>query len=177
MPLSDRFYRAAYYMLESQQDAEDAVQELYLRIWKSHANLTDLKSPVAYGMSLLKNICIDRIRRRSARQTEPLEKAPPVEDGPSQNPIEARDTLRFLLNEMEKLPQKQPNIFTALKLLQNAAKMLTKVLKKHFPLSAKSLNIPKEPRAQNSISTPTNPEKLSPKLLLSELFLQLRLKI
>ena len=67
MPLAERFFRAAYYMLESQQDAEDAVQELYLKIWKSHANLTDLKSPVAYGMSLLKNICIDRIRRREAQ--------------------------------------------------------------------------------------------------------------
>lgn len=110
MPLSERFYRAAYYMLESQQDAEDAVQELYLKLWSARSSLKDVRNPSAYGLSMLKNICIDRIRRRSARQTEPLEKAPPVEDGPSQNPIEARDTLRFILNEMEKLPQKQRDV-------------------------------------------------------------------
>ena len=39
MPFADRFYRAAYYMLESPQDAEDAVQELYLRLWKSRESL------------------------------------------------------------------------------------------------------------------------------------------
>ena len=110
MPLSERFYRAAYYLLESESDAEDAVQELYLKLWSARSSLKDVRNPSAYGLSMLKNICIDRIRRRSARQTEPLEKAPPVEDGPSQNPIEARDTLRFLLNEMEKLPQKQRDV-------------------------------------------------------------------
>ena len=110
MPYADRFYRAAYYLLESESDAEDAVQELYLKLWSARSSLKDVRKPSAYGLSMLKNICIDRIRRRSARQTEPLEKAPPVEDGPSQNPIEARDTLRFLLNEMEKLPQKQRDV-------------------------------------------------------------------
>ena len=110
MPYADRFYRAAYYLLESESDAEDAVQELYLKLWSARSSLKDVRNPSAYGLSMLKNICIDRIRRRSARQTEPLEKAPPVEDGPSQNPIEARDTLRFLLNEMEKLPQKQCDV-------------------------------------------------------------------
>ena len=110
MPYADRFYRAAYYLLESESDAEDAVQELYLKLWSARSSLKDVRNPSAYGLSMLKNICIDRIRRRSACQTEPLEKAPPVEDGPSQNPIEARDTLRFLLNEMEKLPQKQRDV-------------------------------------------------------------------
>ena len=110
MPYADRFYRAAYYLLESESDAEDAVQELYLKLWSARSSLKDVRNPSAYGLSMLKNICIDRIRRRSARQTEPLEKAPPVEDGSSQNPIEARDTLRFLLNEMEKLPQKQRDV-------------------------------------------------------------------
>ena len=72
MPLSERFYRAAYYMLESQQDAEDAVQELYLKLWRSRDSLSGLRNPVAYGLSLLKNICLDRIRRREVRKAEQL---------------------------------------------------------------------------------------------------------
>lgn len=107
---AERFYRVAFHLLESREDAEDAVQELYLKLYESKHRLNAVSNPLAYGISVLRNICIDRIRRRSARQTEPLEKAPPVEDGPSQNPIEARDTLRFLLNEMEKLPQKQRDV-------------------------------------------------------------------
>ena len=31
IPLAERFYRVAFHLLESGQDAEDAVQELYLK--------------------------------------------------------------------------------------------------------------------------------------------------
>ena len=110
MPLAERFYRAAYYMLESQQDAEDAVQELYLRIWKSHANLTDLKSPAAYGMSLLKNICIDRIRRREIRKAEPLEAGVPQADAPPEKRLAARDILKKVMEEIDRLPQTQARV-------------------------------------------------------------------
>ena len=110
MPLAERFYRVAYYMLESQQDAEDAVQELYLKIWKSHANLTDLKSPAAYGMSLLKNICIDRIRRREIRKAEPLEAGVPQADAPPEKRLAARDILKKVMEEIDRLPQKQARV-------------------------------------------------------------------
>ena len=110
MPLAERFYRAAYYMLESQQDAEDAVQELYLKIWKFHANLTDLKSPAAYGMSLLKNICIDRIRRREIRKAEPLEAGVPLADVPPEKRLAARDILKKVMEEIDRLPQTQARV-------------------------------------------------------------------
>ena len=58
----------------------------------------------------MKNICIDRIRKRTIRQAEPLEKAPPLEDAPPERRSESRDTLRYLIGEMEKLPQKQRDV-------------------------------------------------------------------
>ena len=35
LPFADRFYRVAYHLLESQEDAEDAVQELYIKLLRS----------------------------------------------------------------------------------------------------------------------------------------------
>lgn len=110
IPLSDRFYRVAYYLLESEADAEDAVQELYLKLWAARSSLEDIQNPAAYGILLLKNICIDRIRKRQIRKAEPLEKAPPLEEAPPERRMEMRDTLRHLLDEMEKLPQKQRDV-------------------------------------------------------------------
>ena len=63
LPYSVRFYRVAYHLLESQQDAEDAVQTLYLKLWDSRDRMSEIKNPLAYGIFILKNICIDRIRR------------------------------------------------------------------------------------------------------------------
>lgn len=110
IPLAERFYRVAFYLLESESDAEDAVQELYLKLWSVRSSLADVRNPFAYGVSLLKNICIDRIRRRTARQTEPLEKAPPLAEVSAHRHMEITDTLRFLLGEMEKLPQRQREV-------------------------------------------------------------------
>lgn len=110
MPLSERFYRAAYYMLESQQDAEDAVQELYLKLWRSRDNLSGLRNPVAYGLSLLKNICLDRIRRREVRKAEPLDLATPPESPPHDRQTDAKDMLKLVMLEIDKLPQKQAEV-------------------------------------------------------------------
>lgn len=105
--MAERFYRVAYYLLESEEDAEDAVQELYLKLWAARSGLSAVQNPPAYGISMLKNICIDRIRKRMVRKAEPLEKVPCPEDAHLEGREDMKDTLRYLLQEMEKLPQKQ----------------------------------------------------------------------
>lgn len=110
LPLADRFYRVAFYLLESEPDAEDAVQELYLKLWSARSTLEGIQNPAAYGISMLKNICIDRIRKRAVRKAEPLEKAPPLEGNHSESRIDMKDTLRYLLEEMEKLPDRQRTV-------------------------------------------------------------------
>ena len=107
IPLADRFYRVAYYLLESEEDAEDAVQELYLKLWAARSGLSGVQNPSAYGISMLKNICIDRIRKRMVRKAEPLDKVPHPEDAHAESRTDIKDALRYLLEEMEKLPDKQ----------------------------------------------------------------------
>ena len=110
IPLADRFYRVAYYLLESEEDAEDALQELYLKLWAARSGLSAVQNPSAYGISMLKNICIDRIRKRMVRKAEPLEKVSHPEDADQESRTDMKDTLRYLLLEMEKLPQKQRTV-------------------------------------------------------------------
>lgn len=107
LTLSGRFYRIAYYILDSQEDAEDAVQELYLRIFSGLKNMMDVRNPVAYGTTLLRNICIDRIRRRNAVRTEEIQEYIVSDTSGPDETSACRDALKFLLQEMEKLPEKQ----------------------------------------------------------------------
>lgn len=110
IPLADRFYRAAYYMLESRQDAEDAVQELYLKLWKARESLPGVNNPVAYGMSLLKNICIDKVRRREVRKSEPLGEGVPPEAPSPESQMASKDLLKLILIEIDKLPDRQAEV-------------------------------------------------------------------
>ena len=65
LSLTDTLYRIAYFMLESRAEAEDAVQEVFLKLWESRDSLDGIRSPKAYCITLLKNHCLDRIRRAS----------------------------------------------------------------------------------------------------------------
>lgn len=110
IPLADRFYRVAYHLLESRDDAEDAVQELYLKILSIPGKLVYVRDPAAYGITLLKNICIDRIRRRESRRAEQLEDFMAADASGPERKMTEKDTLSRVMKEMERLPEKQAKV-------------------------------------------------------------------
>ena len=110
LPLSNRFYRVAYHILESQEDAEDAVQELYLKLIKTPDKFSNIQDPAAYGITILRNICIDIIRRRDKRRSEELHEYMIADvDSPDKAATE-KDKLRMLIHEIDRLPQKQSKV-------------------------------------------------------------------
>lgn len=104
IPLQERFYRVAFYLLEDRADALDAVQDLYVKLWKMRASLDLVRNPAAYGALLMRNLCIDRIRR--LRPTGPLEDdlpgAPPPDEA-----LMTKEAAGTLLQAMERLPDSQ----------------------------------------------------------------------
>ena len=110
IPLADRFYRVAYHLLESRDDAEDAVQELYLKILSIPGKLVYVRDPAAYGITLLKNICIDRIRRRESRKAEQLEELMATDAFGPDRKMTGKETLKRVMEEMRKLPEKQAKV-------------------------------------------------------------------
>lgn len=79
VPLAETLYRIAFYMLESRAEAEDAVQELFLKLWETRDRLDEIQSPKAYSIRLLKNLCLNRIRQaQQLRFTPNCRKQKPV---------------------------------------------------------------------------------------------------
>lgn len=107
LPLYDRFYRVAYHILESQEDAEDAVQELYLKLMRTPDRFSEIQDPAAFGITILRNICIDIIRRRKKRRSEELNEYMIADDSSPDKASAEKDKLRILIHEIDRLPQKQ----------------------------------------------------------------------
>ena len=110
IPLAERFYRVAFYLLESESDAEDAVQELYLKLWSARSSLAAVRNPFAYGVSLLKNICIDKIRRRESRRAEQLEEFIVADASGPEKQMAEKDALARVMKEMGRLPERQAKV-------------------------------------------------------------------
>lgn len=104
LPLSNSLYRVAIYILESSQDAEDVLQDLYIKLWQSRGNLDIVRNPKAYCTRLLKNMCIDRIRR-TVPNDRLLESASVTEDADAQSSLESREQLGAALDAMDTLSE------------------------------------------------------------------------
>lgn len=104
LPLQGRFYRVAFYLLEDEADAKDAVQELYLKLWTLRDHLELIREPAAYGSLLMKNLCIDRIRKRKPREALQEDQA---DDPPPDRQLELREELKDALGKMDALPPNQ----------------------------------------------------------------------
>jgi RNA polymerase sigma-70 factor (ECF subfamily) len=66
----DQAWTLARFLLKDRAEAEDAVQEAFIRLW-NHRDNVDPDRIKPWLMKVTRNICLDRLRRR--RYTEPLE--------------------------------------------------------------------------------------------------------
>ena len=107
LPLQGQFYRMAYFMLEDEADAKDAVQDLYMKLWNLRDHLEMIREPSAYGALMLKNLCIDFIRRRKPSEAL-LENM--AEGDPPDKEMDLREDLQAVAKAMEKLPPGQQKL-------------------------------------------------------------------
>ena len=63
-PLKDKIFRFARRMLEQTEEAEDLVQEVFIRMWKNREKLDDYRSLEALAMITTKNLCLDKLKAR-----------------------------------------------------------------------------------------------------------------
>lgn len=109
IPLSDSLYRVAYYILESEQDAKDTVQDLYIKLWNLRDTLDAVSNPKAYCIRLLKNKCIDRIRQRSKETTE-LQEDMVSDPSDISRVTEYKETVRRVTDLIGKLPERHKKV-------------------------------------------------------------------
>lgn len=105
LPLSERLYRIAYYILESEDDAKDVVQDLFIKLWNSRDTLDSVHNPQAYCITLLRNMAIDRIRKRNIYDGPPPETVCGNDD--VHRDIENREKLKMLKDAIGKLSESQ----------------------------------------------------------------------
>ena len=116
LPLTEGLYRVAYYLLETEQDAKDEVQDLFIKLWNSRDTLDNVHNPMGYSIRLLKNQCIDRLRKESRHARADLTDEI-ASDDTADGPQAAREQTERLMRAVRKLPEKQRKVLE-LKLLR-----------------------------------------------------------
>ena len=106
--LRDRIYRITKRMLISQEEAQDATQEVIIKLWQMQPdNRAAVKSIEAYSITMAKNYCMDRLK---SKQAQNLSLEPdfngPVEASLSKK-IETSDALKWVEKLIDQLPENE----------------------------------------------------------------------
>ena len=113
LPFYPRLQRVALRMLGNVEDAEDMVQEVYMKLWGKREELPDVQNMEAYCVALTKNMCIDRLRLAEVDRVDvddvPLSLAA-ADDVASL--LERQDAVEQVKLIIETLPEKQQQVIT-----------------------------------------------------------------
>ena len=104
-------YREAYKVLGDAFEAEDAVQNLYVRLWEQRERLDNLASPKEYCLRALKNICIDRWRKMRTRDEE-VDFVEEISEANAPPDVEREEAEEFVNHFLATLPQRQQRVMT-----------------------------------------------------------------
>lgn len=102
-------YRVALYILESEQDAEDAVQDLYIKLWNGSDILDNVRNPEAYCITMVRNLCLDRLRRKENKLVGAMDRDI-ADDRETADSIIRKEDLGRVLKAMESLSEKQRKV-------------------------------------------------------------------
>lgn len=111
LPLHKELFRVAMRILGDSCEAEDAVQNLFLKLWEHRDSLDNIDCDEAYSHKLLKNICIDRWRAMQQHKQESIDKK--ITDTPDEpySEDELNDKKRFLKTFIDHLHERHRQIF------------------------------------------------------------------
>ena len=109
LPIKDNLYRLARRFLISSDEAEDAVQEVFLKLWKNKEAIKQYRTPQAYAYTMTKNYCLDRLKSKQASNLKLVHTNFENRTNLEQH-IETKDGVSLLFKLMETLPEQQKNI-------------------------------------------------------------------
>ena len=106
-PFKDKIFRVAKRLLVSVEEAEDATQEVLLKLWRLRQKFKDYNSPEAFAMTVTKNWCLDRLKSKQAQNLKIVHNNYEDHSQTLQKSIEVNDSLRWVETHLEALPTKQ----------------------------------------------------------------------
>ena len=110
LPIRERLFHIAQRILVEEQEAEDAVQEVLLKLWHTRDSLDNYDSPAAFATTVIKNHCLDRLKVKNRQES--LNDAY-YERAGNDNPylqLERKNTTEILQKIIENLPPLQQAI-------------------------------------------------------------------
>lgn len=106
-PFKDKVYRVAKRLLVSAEEAQDATQEILLKLWTKRSKIQEYRSVEAFAMTMTKNYCYDKLKAKSSNNLKIVHNNYEDSSSNTGRQVEANDEVEWLFKLMEQLPEQQ----------------------------------------------------------------------
>ena len=106
-PFKDRVFRLAKRLLVSTEEAEDATQEVLVKLWNNKGKLEAYSSVEALAMTMTKNYCLDQLKSKRASEMRIVHSNYSDRQAGLHQQAEDRDSWSWVEKIMETLPEQQ----------------------------------------------------------------------
>ncbi|MFD2824062.1 RNA polymerase sigma factor [Lacinutrix iliipiscaria] len=107
MPFKDKVFRLAKRLLVSREEAEDATQEVLLKLWSNKAKMQEYKNVEAFSMTMTKNFCLDKLKSKQAQNLKLVHSNYQDHKVSLQKQLELNDSVDWVSKIIEELPEQQ----------------------------------------------------------------------
>ncbi len=110
LPLKNKLFRLSLSLMNNRDDAEDAVQEVYIKIWEMQHKLNNIKNIEAFMMKVTRNLCLDKLKSKRNRFLSLNEDITKHAFSDPYDITEQADLVKNVKQVMQQLPEQQRTI-------------------------------------------------------------------
>ena len=107
MPFKDKVFRLAKRLLVSTEEAEDATQEVLIKLWNNQSKFEEFKNVEAFSMTMTKNYWLDKLKSKQAQNLKIVHSNYQDHNISLQKDIEIKDSLDWVGRIIADLPEQQ----------------------------------------------------------------------
>lgn len=104
-PFRDKVFRLAKRLLTSTEEAEDATQEVIVKLWNKKENLEAYNSVEALAMTMTKNYCLDQLKSKRAGNLQIVHNNFTDRQPQLDKKVEDADSLEWVEKIISQLPE------------------------------------------------------------------------
>lgn len=127
-PFKDKVFRLAKRLLVSTEEAEDATQEILVKLWNKNDGLEEYKSVEALAMTMTKNYCFDQLKSKRASNLKIVHNNFTDREASLQQKVEDSDTWNWVEKIINDLPEQQKLIIQMRDIEQYEFEEIAKIL-------------------------------------------------
>lgn len=136
IPVKDKLFRMAKRLLVSTEEAEDATQEIFTKLWNHRERIGTYKNVEAFAMQMTKNYCLDRLKSKQASNLK-LVHSNYSDHRPLEKEIEHRDSVHWVQKIIAELPENQKMVLH----LRDVEQYTFEEIEKQLGLSASNIRV------------------------------------